>query len=492
MAGSRLTPEAHDVQGTAAPLSQSFNEQLRTVMAGGEAAEGTWETTERQSSERTLPDEEEEAPELVAMLVAAFAPGLPVQAQPAGTGAPMGSVIGEYPVVDEPRTAPPSVSPPLPWSAENGAAERLQLSSVSMDSHQDDTTGRKELSAPGNALPPPLPSFAVDSVSPLSGDASAPTPESFPDIAIDIPVLGKQDGPPKLDGSNMTSVIGIGRDVDTAWVSTRVQTPGKRGASGDNAMAPQIISEVASAKPSTEVKEPMAERSSLLGFTSNPPATAATSVTPEPGLDLSEALSSQPISSPVAAGDPGSSTGPSPGLSANLAGMPTPMGVQGKDPHLPDPVLSSSGAILEPISITVPVDHPAWDNALGQQVLVLAQQNGQQAELRLHPPELGSLEVHVSLLEDQANVTFSSPHAYVREVLESSVPRLRQMFTDAGLTLINVSVSQDSSAQQHYQGQGNDAPQILLSEQFSTADLPAEETALSRDDMRRGLVDYYA
>jgi flagellar hook-length control protein FliK len=99
-----------------------------------------------------------------------------------------------------------------------------------------------------------------------------------------------------------------------------------------------------------------------------------------------------------------------------------------------------------------------WDKALGHYVLNIAQQNLSQAELRLYPPELGALEVRVSLSQGEASVAFASPDATVRDALEAAVPRLRQMFTETGLTLAAVTVSPDPSPQQQYQGSGGYKP----------------------------------
>ena len=104
--------------------------------------------------------------------------------------------------------------------------------------------------------------------------------------------------------------------------------------------------------------------------------------------------------------------------------------------------------------VPVPVGQPQWSQAVGEKVLWLAAQNVSAAEIRLDPPDLGQLHVKVSVNQDQATVTFTSPHPVVREALDQQLNRLRDMFSEQGLNLVNVDVS-DRSAPQHGQDQDN-------------------------------------
>lgn len=84
---------------------------------------------------------------------------------------------------------------------------------------------------------------------------------------------------------------------------------------------------------------------------------------------------------------------------------------------------------------------PGWDNEVGEKVLFMAAQNLKFAEIRLDPPELGSLQVRVSVQNDQAHVSFVSPHAAVREALDSQATRLREMLAEQGMSHVDVDVS---------------------------------------------------
>jgi flagellar hook-length control protein FliK len=88
-----------------------------------------------------------------------------------------------------------------------------------------------------------------------------------------------------------------------------------------------------------------------------------------------------------------------------------------------------------------------WDNALGQRVLWMVSSQQQVAELSLTPPDLGPLQVVLSISDDQVSAMFISQQADVRQALEAALPRLKEMMTDSGINLSNTTVSADSGKQ---------------------------------------------
>ncbi len=142
-------------------------------------------------------------------------------------------------------------------------------------------------------------------------------------------------------------------------------------------------------------------------------------------------------------------------------------------------------------AIPLPITHPDWDQSLAQRVVWLVNQNVQGAELRINPPQLGPVEMRIVMNNDQATVSFTSQHAAVREALEAAVPRLRDMFSDNGLTLGNVNVSQHSFAQQRQDNPyaANPSAPSSYGERSEPAE-PATPGVVTR--VINGLVDLYA
>jgi flagellar hook-length control protein FliK len=101
------------------------------------------------------------------------------------------------------------------------------------------------------------------------------------------------------------------------------------------------------------------------------------------------------------------------------------------------------------------VAHPNWGNGVGEKIMWMANQQLSSADIRLDPPELGSLQVRVSVQQDQANITFISPHPQVRELLDQQVTRLREMFAEQGLQLGQVDIA---DRREHESRQSDDEP----------------------------------
>ena len=143
--------------------------------------------------------------------------------------------------------------------------------------------------------------------------------------------------------------------------------------------------------------------------------------------------------------------------SAGLGGLPTALqGVASDAQQLPStatPLFKSDAANghsaasswradnLFGARIELPVGNAQWGSQLGQQIGWISAQGIKAADILLNPPELGPLHVRIDQRADQATVTFTSAHANVREALEQNLPRLRDLFTEGGLQLLDVDVS---------------------------------------------------
>ena len=84
---------------------------------------------------------------------------------------------------------------------------------------------------------------------------------------------------------------------------------------------------------------------------------------------------------------------------------------------------------------------PELGRMLGDRLIALANRGEQRARIELHPAELGAVDVHIKLRDDVAAVSISVQHAHARELIEASIPRLREMFAGQGLNLVDVDVS---------------------------------------------------
>jgi len=141
-------------------------------------------------------------------------------------------------------------------------------------------------------------------------------------------------------------------------------------------------------------------------------------------------------------------------------------------------------------SVQTPVNSPEWSQAMSQRIMWLANRGISAAELQLNPRDLGPVDVRINVTGEQTTVQFTSPNAAVREALESSVVRLREMMESSGLDLADVNVSDQSQSEQA-QADARDASGG--SETGEKDDLEGgAESVVTQTIESDGLVDFYA
>lgn len=110
--------------------------------------------------------------------------------------------------------------------------------------------------------------------------------------------------------------------------------------------------------------------------------------------------------------------------------------------------VSSDAKSIPKLTVNAPVSSPQWANEVGQKVAWMSSSGNHVAELHLNPPNLGPVEVKLTVHNDQATIQFVAQHHETRAALESALPRLKEMMMDSGIALGNASVDSGSSQQQ--------------------------------------------
>jgi flagellar hook-length control protein FliK len=109
--------------------------------------------------------------------------------------------------------------------------------------------------------------------------------------------------------------------------------------------------------------------------------------------------------------------------------------------HLaPPPQPPTAGQAL--LQSTYVMGSAAWHQETGAHVAWMRDDDVHHAELRLHPAELGSLEISINVQDDRAVVHMVAGNAHARDLLEASLPRLRELLASNGLQLDQGSVAQ--------------------------------------------------
>ncbi|MDV3468790.1 flagellar hook-length control protein FliK [Stenotrophomonas sp. C3(2023)] len=94
---------------------------------------------------------------------------------------------------------------------------------------------------------------------------------------------------------------------------------------------------------------------------------------------------------------------------------------------------------------TPTLNDAGFDEALGARVGWLADQKIGHAHIRLNPDDMGAIDVRLQLDGDKVQASFSSPHVDVRQALENSLPRLRDLLGEQGFQLAHADVGQHDS-----------------------------------------------
>jgi flagellar hook-length control protein FliK len=136
----------------------------------------------------------------------------------------------------------------------------------------------------------------------------------------------------------------------------------------------------------------------------------------------------------------------------------------------------------------------SWSQQFGEKIVWLAKNDQQSAQININPPELGPVQITLSLSGDQAKVMFASPHTEVRHAIENSLPQLKEMFLSAGINLGQTNVGANLAQQNPDNPYQNANGKHLADE---NAILPANDKALNATaslvlQRGRGLVDLFA
>lgn len=146
------------------------------------------------------------------------------------------------------------------------------------------------------------------------------------------------------------------------------------------------------------------------------------------------------------------------------------------------------------LRLDTPLGQAGWHDEMGQKLTWMVNNHRQQAELVLNPPQLGRIEVTLTLDGDQASVSFASPHAAVRETLENSMMRLREVLAEAGVTLGQSHVgaeSRNNPNSMHWRGDGL-ASGSTDGEPQNGAPSAQNSGLAGRSGFGRGMVDIFA
>jgi len=140
------------------------------------------------------------------------------------------------------------------------------------------------------------------------------------------------------------------------------------------------------------------------------------------------------------------------------------------------PILNTANAaqptmVAAPV-VSAPLGSHEWQQNISQHITLFTKQGQQTAELRLHPEDLGQVQITLKLDDNQAQLQMVSAHSHVRAALEAALPVLRTNLAESGIQLSQSSVSSES-----FSGQQN-----ASSQQQQQASRSGQQGAFNDDD----------
>ena len=169
--------------------------------------------------------------------------------------------------------------------------------------------------------------------------------------------------------------------------------------------------------------------------------------------DAARMLQSPAADAQAADGQAATAAGTSPGLESILDAV---HGLAREDAHdattlatsaagvgsAPPAPLPAPAAGTHLLAASAPLGSEAFHQELAGQVVWLASQDVKQARIRVHPENLGPLDLKVSMSHDHVDVVIGVQHPEAAQTLQQNLPQLGQMLAQHGLSLGHAEVGQ--------------------------------------------------
>jgi flagellar hook-length control protein FliK len=129
-----------------------------------------------------------------------------------------------------------------------------------------------------------------------------------------------------------------------------------------------------------------------------------------------------------------------PSITTTVSAVALPATVRTNVAHAPQQV----------VTVNHPPETPEWKQSVSQHIAIFSRNGLHNAEIRLHPEELGSLHITLRVQQEQAQIHIVSENAHVRQAMEHAMPQLRAAMAESGIQLGQANVGADSQ----YAGMG--------------------------------------
>ena len=132
---------------------------------------------------------------------------------------------------------------------------------------------------------------------------------------------------------------------------------------------------------------------------------------------------------------------------SSRAPVSTPLALSTSDTaqHATEQLQRTAGAFRDQLMTTQ--NEERLQKAVGERIMRMVESGNWDTEMELNPARLGTIRIRLSMEGSELQVAMSSQNAGVRDLLEASMPRLRDGLSDSGIALANSTVDQELSQQ---------------------------------------------
>jgi len=162
-------------------------------------------------------------------------------------------------------------------------------------------------------------------------------------------------------------------------------------------------------------------------------------------VDTKATIDTSRLASTIATPTPTAGSTLTSAMSASIVMIDAPV-TQGAQAPVATPSTTAATATM-----ATPIGSQAWANQLQQNVMQMVMHNQNEMTLRLHPAELGPLQVQLRMDDSTAQLNILTHSQHVRGALEQAMPTLRDALANQGIQLGDSQVSDQSQQfmQQH-------------------------------------------
>ncbi len=128
-----------------------------------------------------------------------------------------------------------------------------------------------------------------------------------------------------------------------------------------------------------------------------------------------------------------------------------PVNTAAADTALTSAALQARADQSAPVANALNLQSSNVETPLSETLFWMMNKDMKHAQLRIDPPELGALDIHLEVDNNEVKVNMVTQSGVAKDALDSAMPRLREIFAENGMNLVQADVSEKQANDQNDQ-----------------------------------------